>query len=199
MPDEHSEVVETVEPAIDRVDARAVRSELHIALRLAKSMPPGVTADDCIAFALEGLAEAAQRWDPSQGPLLQFARPRIHGAVVDGVRAATGIHRCEVRAGKRALQIVRDADEVGSDEIHREAPPVFAAAAQSELATAMAQHLAALPQEQQDAVRAVYFDGRSQADYAKELGLDRSAVCRRIAAAFATLRNVMAPWQDFAA
>lgn len=60
-----------------------------IAQRVKKSLPPSFELDDLISEGNIGLIRAAMRYDPGRHdgtPFSAFARPRIHGAMVDSVR-----------------------------------------------------------------------------------------------------------------
>src|SRR5262249_35923924 len=47
----------------------------------------GIEFEDLIAYGRRGLLDAASRFDATNGaPFRAFARPRIHGAIIDGIR-----------------------------------------------------------------------------------------------------------------
>lgn len=59
----------------------------RIALRVARRVPDWISIDDLVAAGMMGLAEAANRYDPSRGePFVAFAEKRIRGAVLDELR-----------------------------------------------------------------------------------------------------------------
>jgi RNA polymerase sigma factor (sigma-70 family) len=84
-----------------------VKAHLHLvesAARAFRSRPisRGVEFDDLAAYGAEGLLDAAARFDPTRGvPFDAFARPRIHGAIVDGIRKGGWFGRRPFR-GRRA-------------------------------------------------------------------------------------------------
>lgn len=60
-----------------------------IATRLKRRLPPSFELADLISEGNIGLVRAAARYEPeehNQTPFSAFARPRIHGAIVDSVR-----------------------------------------------------------------------------------------------------------------
>lgn len=60
-----------------------------IACSVKRNLPPSFELDDLIGEGYVGLIHAARRFDPDSHngtPFSAFARPRIHGAIVDSVR-----------------------------------------------------------------------------------------------------------------
>jgi RNA polymerase sigma factor for flagellar operon FliA len=75
----------------------------RIALRVARRVPEWLTADDLVAAAMMGLAEAAERYDAGRGePFIAFAEKRIRGAVLDELRRGDIMPR-RVRAKAREV------------------------------------------------------------------------------------------------
>jgi len=73
-----------------------------IACRIHQGLPRAVDLDDLISAGVEGLIEAVDRYDPSRSvPLKTYARHRIHGAVVDALRAADWVPRSVRRKADR--------------------------------------------------------------------------------------------------
>lgn len=65
-----------------------------IACRVYHRLPKVVDLDDLISAGVTGLIEAIDRYDPSrQVPFEAYAKHRIHGAVVDSLRAADWVPR----------------------------------------------------------------------------------------------------------
>ncbi len=78
-----------------RLDDRNHLVESHLALvppiarRVKKRLPPSFDLDDLISEGQIGLVHAATRYQPQSHngtPFSAYARPRIHGAIVDSVR-----------------------------------------------------------------------------------------------------------------
>ncbi|HET9732075.1 MAG TPA: sigma-70 family RNA polymerase sigma factor [Acidimicrobiales bacterium] len=87
---------------------KAVLVESHlplarqVAATAARRLPRHVVRDDLESAALEGLAAAAAAFDPGRGtPFAQFARLRIHGAVVDELRSMDWAPRSLRRDARR--------------------------------------------------------------------------------------------------
>jgi RNA polymerase sigma factor for flagellar operon FliA len=60
----------------------------QVALRYAFALPPGLEVDDLIAYGSYGLLEALERYDAGRGvPFEAYARARIQGAILDGLRS----------------------------------------------------------------------------------------------------------------
>lgn len=71
-----------------------------------------VELDDLIQFGFVGLLEATERFDPSRGTDFHwFARRRIRGAILDGLRRMT-------RLPRRAHQLLRLASLAQNDDSH---------------------------------------------------------------------------------
>lgn len=65
-----------------------------IACRIYQRLPKAVELDDLISAGVTGLMEAIDRYDESRGvPFETYAKHRIHGAVVDTLRAADWVPR----------------------------------------------------------------------------------------------------------
>ncbi len=81
----------------------------RIVVAMCRRFGPAVERDDLKSFAMEGLAQAIDRWDPDRGtPFPAFARARIVGAIYDGVQQSGWFPRRMVRR----LAFYRKADEL---------------------------------------------------------------------------------------
>ena len=60
----------------------------RIVYQIARGLPPHADVDGLAGAALEGLCDAASRWDPARGPFRPYASLRIRGAVIDETRRA---------------------------------------------------------------------------------------------------------------
>jgi len=105
-------VVKTAVPTQTPRDSRDQRVSDHLYLvrpiaRTIRARVPGVDLDDLVAYGTEGLLGAASRFDSARGvPFAAFARPRIRGAIVDGIRRegwfGRRAHR-QLRAGRSGI------------------------------------------------------------------------------------------------
>lgn len=79
----------------------------YIAARIASTIPASVELDDLVQTGTMGLIDAVRRYDPSKGiPFPAYARYRIRGAILDGLRAfdwATRNQRMQRKAAANAL------------------------------------------------------------------------------------------------
>ncbi|MDI3257251.1 MAG: FliA/WhiG family RNA polymerase sigma factor [Kyrpidia sp.] len=65
----------------------------HMARRMKSRIKP-VPLEDLVSFGTLGLLEAARRYDPNlKTPFEAFAKPRIRGAMIDGVRTEGRVSR----------------------------------------------------------------------------------------------------------
>ena len=66
----------------------------YAAGRLVIGMPPHVELADLVAYGLEGLTQAVERFDPARGIEFEsYASTRIRGAIVDGIRKMDWVPR----------------------------------------------------------------------------------------------------------
>ena len=77
---------------------RLVEQHLDLARKAAATIFPRVKGhvefEELVALANEGLAEAAQRFEPDRGAQFEtFAWYRVHGAILDGLRSTTNLPR----------------------------------------------------------------------------------------------------------
>jgi RNA polymerase sigma factor FliA len=85
-----------------------------IARRLHFSIGKSVALEDLVAYGDKGLVEAASRFDRTRGiPFGAFARRRIEGSIVDGIRAHSLLSR---RAYERLrTNLARPANDTGTE------------------------------------------------------------------------------------
>jgi RNA polymerase sigma factor (sigma-70 family) len=135
------------------------------------------TLDDLCTFGLEGLLDAARRFDPARGvPFAHWARLRIHSAMIDGVRLAQNRRRDPTAIA------VAHAPELASDSPE----DLLASAQERALLPAL---LASLPQVERQLLEQYYFAGQSLAQAASALGLPTSTASRLHARALHALRR----------
>ena len=153
----------------------------EVARSLARRVPTFVaTFDDLRALGLEGLLDAARRFDPARGvPFAQWARVRIRSTILDGVRSA-GRQR-----NATAVAIVH-------------ADPTPAVSPETELGEAeeralLPALLATLPPAERRLLERYYFDGQSLAQAASALGLPTSTASRVHGRALDALRRQLRP------
>ncbi|MCS6913570.1 MAG: sigma-70 family RNA polymerase sigma factor [Myxococcales bacterium] len=91
-----------------------------IARRLCKQMP-GIDLEDLVGFGMQGLLEAAQRYDRRHGVVFStFAYYRVRGAMFDGVRAMGWLPRGEyarLRFEERANALLENLSARASAEL----------------------------------------------------------------------------------
>ena len=151
--------------------------------------------DALSSYALEGLWDAAKRFDPVLGKTFKtYASIRIQGAIVDGFRTESALSRrtiqrlrcAEGRAQQTEAVISAQADgliaETVEDEdkklhlITRENPEE--ALAQADVARLVRQSVATLPRQERELIRRHYLNGERFDLVAAELGLSKSWASR---------------------
>jgi len=139
------------------------------------------TVDDLRTFGLEGLLEAARRFDPARGvPFAQWARLQIRSAILDGVRLA---ENRPVNAATIAIAHAPDAQPATPEEM---------VAAAQELAL-LPTLLASLPAAERRLLELCYFGGQSLAQAASALGLPPTTAGRLHTRALDALRRLFRP------
>jgi RNA polymerase sigma factor for flagellar operon FliA len=79
---------------LDGSHADLVRS---VAAAVAARLPDHVSCDDLIGWGNIGLVDAARRFDPTRANFRTFAKHRIRGAILDGLRSEDSVSRAERR------------------------------------------------------------------------------------------------------
>ncbi len=109
----------------------------RVAQQFKQRTPKHVQLDDLVSFGYDGLMDAARRFDASKGYVFStYARHRIHGAILDGIRAADWVGR-STRRNYRALEQAQQhlAVRLGREPTDREL------ASEMELSTAQVRNI----------------------------------------------------------
>lgn len=169
--------------------ARLVEKHLDVAKKAAYMIFPRVKEhvelDELVALANAGLAEAAQRYDPTKGAAFPtFAWYRVQGSIVDGLRKSSNLPR---RTWAK-LVALRAASDYLEHRGEREAGAVATGAKPSEGAEALAQvksELAAIRTMYVLSLDALVDQGFEQADHSsgadEKLDTNRASVKLRAA------------------
>jgi RNA polymerase sigma factor for flagellar operon FliA len=94
----------------------------QIANRMKATLPMHISRDELKSHGYVGLCEAARRFHPSRGASFEtYARTRIRGSIIDGLRAADHIPRSARAAAKNAgleheLPELMSIDDTGVNE-----------------------------------------------------------------------------------
>ena len=175
----------TIVRAVDGRQAQLVETHLAIARRAAGLIYPRVRGaiafEDVVALANAGLAEAAARFDPDRGAsFATFAWYRIHGAILDGLRASSALPR---RAWARLVALRAAGDQLERlVDAERDRGPTRGVPRGSEALAAIAEAAAAVPArftESLDTLRARGFDAPGDAPAPPD-GLDRARTTARL-------------------
>jgi len=81
----------------------------RLAFKIRQHLPSHVEVDDLVANGVLGLVDAIRKFDPTMRVKLEsYARHRIHGAILDGLRDADPVSRDIRRKHKRIQKVYRD-------------------------------------------------------------------------------------------
>jgi len=188
---------------ISRVERdELIKAHLYVVYSIARDtrlspLGRGVELEDLVGYGSQGLVEAANRFDRTRGiPFVVFARHRISGATMDGIRTQHWLGR---RAYERLqadptasdIQFVEFdqwAEESGDARWNgrRMAQVPFAEDDSPQLL--VASELRHLPERQRRLVEVRFYEGKTLSQAAAEMGFRRSWASRLLARAIATLR-----------
>ena len=188
---------------VDHVERdERIKAHLHVVRSVARairlsSLGRGVELEDLVAYGAKGLVEAAARFDGAKGiPFVAFARHRIRGAILDGIRTQHWLGRRayrRLRSGPTTgeVQFVEIAEwaEVSGDARwngHRMAQ--LPCAEDDSLQVLVAVHVRHLPERERRLIELCYYEGKTLSQAAEEMGFRRSWASRLVARALLALR-----------
>jgi RNA polymerase sigma factor for flagellar operon FliA len=154
----------------------------------------GVDLDDLVAYGRIGLVEAATRFEERGVPFSVFARPRIYGAIVDGIRTQHWFGR---RADRRLRvdrvghdwQVAVGADHHARNDVRRNGRPMVCPRPEAEDVTEqVAVALQGLPVLERRVVELHHYEEKTITQAAKELRIGRPRASRLHARALVALR-----------
>jgi RNA polymerase sigma factor for flagellar operon FliA len=154
----------------------------------------GIELDDLVGYGSVGLVEAATRFDERGVPFSAFARPRIYGAIVDGIRAQHWFGR---RADRRLRidrvghdwQVAVSAGHHAHNDVRRNGRPMVCPPSDSaDVHEQIAAALRGLPVLERRVVELHHYEDKTITQAAKELRIGRPRASRLHARALVTLR-----------
>jgi RNA polymerase sigma factor for flagellar operon FliA len=156
----------------------------------------GIELDDLVAYGAIGLVEAATRFEERGVPFSAFARRRIYGAIVDGIRTQHWFGR----RADRGLRI----DRVGHDwqvavgagyharnDVRRNGRTMVCPPTDTDVDEQIAAALRGLPVLERRIVELHHYQQKTISQAAKELGICRPWTSRLHARALAALRTAL--------
>ncbi|HTM19669.1 MAG TPA: sigma-70 family RNA polymerase sigma factor [Kofleriaceae bacterium] len=145
---------------------------------------------DLIAAGAEGLLHACDRYDPSQGySFATFAYQRIHGAILDGVRASCPLSGRQYRRVRASGATGIWTEPLGDHPADR--PPADEQVDSGRLARVLALAIERLPERERDLVRGHYWRDQNLLEAGADLGLTKSGASRMHSRALDHLRQQM--------
>ena len=184
-------------------DTRARDQRIEAHLDLVKSMARdiggrplgrGIDLDDLVGYGTVGLVEAATRFEERGVPFSAFARRRIYGAIVDGIRTQHWFGR---RADRRLRidrvghdwQVAVDAGHRAHNDVRRNGRPMVCPPIETgDVTEQVAAALQGLPVLERRVVELHHYQHKTISQTAKELGICRPWTSRLHARALAALR-----------
>lgn len=173
-----------------------VKLAYRLAHQLGRKLPKKCRGDVLISDACLGLTQAAQSYDPSCGVAFgAYARKRIWGAMLDGLRSRRFTSRWALKKGAAdpkfyslsEVKHERDGRDVYLADIvadWREQP-----GDRERYRDAVRHESRGCSREQRDVVVRFYADGRSMHDIARELGVTPSSISKMHADAMCFMRE----------
>jgi len=183
------------------------------ARRLARRAGPAAEVEELVGWGSEGLVEAARSFDPARGvPFAAYARARVRGAMLDGMRAMSplplAVHRARQEAdadepaeaesqlcarftSARAEGLLCDTTEAADGPIATACPEQGpeALAARGQLRRLVALAVSELPPAEADLVRLHVLGDESLAEAAELLGVGEDRAGRLYRRALQRLRG----------
>jgi RNA polymerase sigma factor FliA len=162
------------------------------ARRVARRAGPAVDVDELVGLGSEGLVQAARSYDPGRGvPFAAWARLRVRGAMLDGLRAAApgprparlgrgGAAAPDPEENRRARFATARAEGLLFDAAEEAEGPVATApsdagpeavASRRQIRRLVARAVGQLPSAEAELVRRHVLDGQSLGQAARSLGL----------------------------
>ena len=161
--------------AFDELYRRYARSAYGVALRVTSQ---DLIAQEVVQDAFLALWRAPEAFDPARGAFRSFFLSLVHHRAVDAVRREERLRRRTERAANLEPATGEDpAEDVVEDAYLRVRRKEVRAA------------LTTLPPAQQQVLEMAYFDGKTQARIAEELGIPIGTVKTRTLAAMRKLRG----------
>jgi RNA polymerase sigma factor for flagellar operon FliA len=160
----------------------------------ARPLGRGMELDDLVAYGAIGLVEAATRFEDRGVPFSAFARRRIYGAIVDGIRTQHWFGR---RADRRLRidrvghdwEVALGAGHQAHNDVRRNGRPMVCPPTETRDVTAqVAAALRGLPVLERRVVELHHYQEKTITQAAKELRIGRPRASRLHARALVTLR-----------
>lgn len=177
----------------------------QVVTQLARRLPPNVLREDLISAGVIGLLDSLRRNVGDRGAAFEwYAKTRIHGAVIDELRAQDWISRRARSAMAKAekqqgpaprlptLVSLHDLDDGEADKhLSSEEDDAEERLAQHDEQSRLRRALQELPEREQRIVRMHYFDSKKLKDIGLELGISEPRVWQLLTRAQETLRAIL--------
>jgi len=179
-----------------------IKAHLHVARSVARAIRlsaigRGVELEDLFAYGAQGLVEAAARFAGAKGiPFVAFARHRIRGVILDGIRTQHWLGRRAYRRFQSGptpgdvqfVEIAEWVDVSGDARWNGRRMAELSNAEDDSLQVLVAAQLRHLPERERRLIELCYYEGKTLSQAAAEMGFRRSWASRLVARALVALR-----------
>jgi RNA polymerase sigma factor FliA len=152
--------------------------------------------DDLVSLGTEALIDAARRFDPARGASFStFAYCRVHGAMLDAIRAGGCYHGRQAHEGaetRQVLMVSLQEHEPRCLAIPDEGPSPEDAVHAGVGVRRLRRAIPRLPAQERRLVEGTFFEELTLDELGAELGTSRSWTCRMLHRSLDHLRELLA-------
>jgi RNA polymerase sigma factor FliA len=91
---------------VDNLNGSHADLVIQVATAIAARLPDHVSPRELIGWGNLGLVDAARRFDPAKSSFTNFAKHRIRGAILDGLRSEDSVSRTDRQRFRRAQEAI---------------------------------------------------------------------------------------------
>lgn len=166
----------------------------HVTAKIWRSLPKFVEFDELLGYAMAGLIEAPQRFDPKKNDNFKaFAYMRIRGAIYDGLHemrwSSRGLYRTQKNDTKTTSMVYLD--DIEWLQIADEHPPIDDSLANAQIMEMVRSAVERLPDRDRSLIKLYYTKEKPLEDIGVILGFSKCWVSRLHARAIEKLSRIL--------